>query len=79
MSISKKLQHSLIMAVLFFVVSSPITYRLVDSVISGVVGSLIPHYADFFKIAQAGCPTTYGILVHTVVFFLISYFMVHQL
>jgi len=76
---NKKLQHSLIMTVLFLVVSSPMTYRLVDSVVSGLVGSFIPHYADFFKVAQAGCPTTYGILVHAVVFFLISYFVIHQM
>ena len=76
-NLSKKLQHSLIIAVVFFLVSSPLTYRLVDKVVGSIVGSVIPHYADFFKVAQAGCPTTYGLVLHTVVFFLVSYFLVH--
>lgn len=75
---SKKVMHSLFLAVLFFVISSPMTYQLVDSLVGGVVGSLVPQLSSTFKVAMAGCPTTYGLAVHAVVFGLISYFFLHQ-
>ena len=75
---SKKVMHSLFLAVLFFVVSSPMTYQLVDNVVGGVVGSLIPQFSSFFKVAMAGCPTTYGLALHAAVFGLVSYFFLHN-
>lgn len=77
--LSKKLQHSLTLAVVFFVLSSPITYRLVDQLVGGVVSGLIPQLAPVFKVAQAGCPTTYGLALHAAVFGLVSYFFLHSL
>lgn len=75
---SKKVMHSLFLAVLFFVISSPMTYQLVDSVVGGVVTALVPQLGSTFKVAMAGCPTTYGLVVHAAVFGLISYFFLHQ-
>ena len=75
---SKKVMHSLFLAILFFVVSSPMTYQLVDSIVGGVVSAVVPQLSSTFKVAMAGCPTTYGLAVHACVFGLISYFFLHH-
>jgi hypothetical protein len=75
MYFSRKVQASLIAALLFFVISSPFTYKLVDSLVGGIVSSIAPQAASFFKIAEAGCPTNYGLAVHAVVFGLVTYVM----
>jgi hypothetical protein len=72
---SKKFQHAAALGLLFFVVSSPMTYRLVDSLVGGVATAVMPQTAHWFKVAQAGCPTTYGLAVHAVVFAAISYYL----
>jgi hypothetical protein len=73
--LSRKATAALSAALLFFVISSPFTYRLVDSVVGGVVGSVVPQFTTLFKIAEAGCPTNYGLLVHSAVFGLVAYYM----
>lgn len=78
MYFSRKVQASLIAALLFFVISSPFTYKLVDNLIGGIVGAIIPQFASFFKIAEAGCPTNYGLAVHAVVYGLVTYFLMQQ-
>lgn len=55
---SRKLRCILTCALLFFVVASPWTYSLTDSLLSPVVG----------KLAHGGCPTTLGLVVHSLVF-----------
>jgi hypothetical protein len=78
MMLSRKLQASLVAALLFYVVSSPFTYRLVDQLVGGVVGAVVPQFTSLFKIAEAGCPTNYGLLVHAVVFGLLSYHLMQS-
>lgn len=56
-----KIMYSAISAAAFFVVSNPLTYRIVRS----VLGSRI---AD-----PSGCPSTLGLFVHTVVFMIVIY------
>jgi hypothetical protein len=73
--VSSKVKHSLMLALLFFVVSSPYTYSLVDKVVSTLVGGLFPSVASLFKIAEGGCPTTYGLMVHAAVFGLVAYYV----
>ena len=73
LGLSRKMQAALTAALLFYVISSPFTYRLVDQVIGGVVGAVVPQFGSLFKIAEAGCPTNYGLIVHAVVFGLVSY------
>ena len=73
--LSQKVKHSLTLALLFFVVSSPYTYKLVDSFVMPLAGALVPSLAHLFKIAEGGCPTTYGLVVHSVVFGLVAYYM----
>ncbi len=75
--VSARTRHALTLALLFFVISSPYTYTLVDRLVSPVLGSLVPQLAYLFKIAEGGCPTTYGLLVHSVVFGLAAYYL-HQ-
>jgi len=75
--ISRKAQASIIAGLLFFVISSPLTYRLVDSLVGGFVVTIIPSFAHLFKIAQGGCPTTYGLFIHAFVFSVVTYILMH--
>lgn len=72
---SRKFQASVTAALLFFVVSSPFTYKMVDSLIGGIVQSIAPSMTYLFKIAESGCPTNYGLIVHSVVFGLVTYYL----
>ena len=67
-SVSHSLNVSIFFAVLFLIVSHPLTYKLVHRL-----------FKPLFNVAdKAGCATVHGLLLHTVVFglvvFLISYF-----
>lgn len=57
----KKFMISLMSAVLFFVVANPQTFL----VVKGLLGDAIAN--------SAGCPTTVGLLVHSLVFLLITW------
>ena len=76
--LSRKAQASIVAALLFFVVSSPLTYRLVDSLVGGIVTAVVPAMTPIFKVAQAGCPTNYGLILHAVVFGVITYGLMHN-
>lgn len=73
--LSRKVQSAIVAALLFYVVSSPFTYRVVDNLTGTVVGAVIPQFTSLFKIAEAGCPTNYGLLVHSAVFGLVAYYL----
>lgn len=73
--LGSKVKHAVALALLFFVVSSPYTYKFVDSIVGGVLASLAPQLAYLFKIADAGCPTTYGLAVHSAVFGVVAYLL----
>lgn len=75
LGLSRKATAALTAALLFYVISSPFTYRLVDSVVGGVVGAVVPQFTTLFKIAEGGAPTNYGLLVHSAVFGLVSYYL----
>jgi hypothetical protein len=64
MRLTQKQSATLQAVLLFFLISNPFTYRLTNSLLSGLTGRL----AD-----PAGCPTSLGILVHSVVFGVIVY------
>jgi hypothetical protein len=72
---SRKVKAALAAALLFYVVSSPFTYKMVDKLVGGFVEMLVPSLSSFFKVAEAGCPTNYGLLVHSAVFGLVSYYL----
>lgn len=54
-----KLKYSLYSALAFFLVANPVTFKFVNSLIAGV--------------AVNGCPTAFGFMLHTVVFFVVLY------
>ena len=54
-NVGLKIKYSLYSALLFFLIANPMTFRVVNSVISGV--------------AVGGCPTSFGLLLHSLVFF----------
>ena len=76
---SVKFQNAAMLAVLFFVLSSPMTYRLVDRLVGGLVSAVVPQFSSLFKVAEAGCPTQYGLVVHSVVYGLVCYYFVKGL
>lgn len=61
LSTGLKVKFSFWSAMIFFLVANPITFRFVNSIIPGV--------------AKDGCPTAFGFMLHTFVFFLISFFI----
>lgn len=75
LGLSRKMQAALTAALLFYVISSPFTYRIVDQVVGSVVGAVVPQFTTLFKIAEGGCPTNYGLIVHAVVFGVLSYYL----
>ena len=59
LSTGLKVKFSLYSTLLFFLVANPATYTFVNSILGGV--------------AVGGCPTAFGLFLHSVVFFLLSY------
>lgn len=68
----KRAQISLFSALLFYIVSNPITYSVVDTLLMTVLGPILGSAAALFKVAEGGCPTGYGLLLHSFVFFLVT-------
>ena len=60
-----KLTSALIAGLMFFIVSNPIVYKLVDGVLGGLLGPIA---------TPAGCPTTWGLMVHSAVFAAAAYY-----
>jgi len=54
-----KFKYSLYSALAFFLVANPVTFRFVNSFIAGV--------------ANNGCPTAFGFMLHSLVFFCVLY------
>ena len=61
LSTALKVKFSFLSAMIFFLVANPVTFRFVNSIIPGV--------------AKDGCPTAFGFMLQTFVFFLISFFI----
>lgn len=62
--ISQKVSATLQAVLVFYIIANPITYRLTNSVLGGVVGRL----ADV-----SGCPTALGLIIHSLVFGAVVY------
>lgn len=60
-----RLKAALIAGLLFFIISNPVVYRFVDSVVGGMLGNIA---------SPGGCPTTWGLVVHSIVFAAASYY-----
>lgn len=63
---SEKWLCAAIFALLFIVISHPAMYKLVNMIYSSISG------ASFAVSDAAGCPTTFGLILHTIVFFLLA-------
>jgi len=62
--VSQKVSATLQSVLLFYIIANPMTFRLVDSLLGGVVG----------RIANvSGAPTAVGLIVHSLVFGVIVY------
>ena len=63
LSVGKKFKYSFFSALIFFFISSPVMYQLMHSI-----------HVNFFVVADAnGCPSNSGLLLHTVLFFIIIF------
>jgi uncharacterized membrane protein (DUF106 family) len=62
---SPKLSAAVSAGLMFFIISSPIVYRLVDQLIGGLLGPIA---------SPSGCPTTWGLIVHSAVFAAAAYY-----
>lgn len=60
-----KLTSALVAGLMFFIVSNPIVYKLVDQLIGNLLGRIS---------SPAGCPTTWGLIVHSAVFAAATYY-----
>ena len=70
-----KAKHALALGLLFFVISSPYTYTLVDKLVGTFLNAVAPQLMSALKVAEGGCPTTYGLLVHSTVFAVAAYLL----
>lgn len=57
--VSPKLSGAIVAGLMFFIISNPIVYRLVDQLLGGFLGPIA---------TPSGCPTTWGLIVHSAVF-----------
>jgi hypothetical protein len=64
MKLTGKTSAALQAALLFFIISNPMTYKIVDSLLGFLLGRIA---------GPSGCPTNTGLIVHTIVFGLVAY------
>ncbi len=62
--VSAKVRASITAAVMLFIIANPVVYRIVDGLLGGIVGRIA---------SPSGCPTTWGLIVHSAVFGLAAY------
>jgi hypothetical protein len=60
MNIALKAKYSFYSALVFFLVANPETYKVVQKVLGGLLGQIA---------GDAGCPTPFGLFLHTLLFF----------
>ena len=63
-SSEQKWKYSVIAGILFFIIANPTVYKVVDKIVGSILGKM--------RIAgPAGCPTTVGLLLHSIVYMLV--------
>jgi len=65
MTVSPKLKGALIAGLMFFIISNPMVYKLVDGLVGGMLGPIA---------SPSGCPTTWGLILHSGVFAAATYY-----
>ena len=63
LSLGKKIKYSFYSALIFFFISSPVMYQITNKFNS----------YSFNILDQAGCPSNSGLLLHTIIFFIIIF------
>lgn len=63
----EKLNRAILAAIVFLIVSSPYTYDLTNGLFKSVFNTQL--------LEQSGCPNTFGLLVHALVFGVIVYIL----
>jgi hypothetical protein len=63
--VSPKVTGALVAGLMFFIISNPMVYKLVDGVLGGTLGPIA---------SPSGCPTTWGLIVHSGVFAAATYY-----
>jgi hypothetical protein len=63
-TIDKKISATIQSMIIFIIISLPITYKTTNSILGNIIGKLADH---------SGCPTTLGLIVHSIVFGLIIF------
>jgi hypothetical protein len=64
---SQKAQISAFQALLFYILANPITFRVVDGLITSITGPYTP-----LRVYENNAPTGFGLLLHSVVFFAVT-------
>jgi len=64
LSLSKKVRITLLSVLIFLLVSAPVTYKFTNSIFGGT--AVMASNGSY-------CPTGFGLLLHTLVFGLITY------
>lgn len=64
---TEKAQISAFQGLLFYILANPITFSVVDGLVSSVTG---PYSS--LKVAHQGNPTGFGLLLHSFVFFAVT-------
>ena len=57
--LTSKVQGALITGLMFFIISNPMVYKIVDGLLGDTLGRIS---------SPSGCPTTWGLIVHSAVF-----------
>ena len=63
--LSPKISGAIIAATMFFIISNPLFYQLVDDILGDTLGRIS---------SPGGCPTTWGLVLHSTVFGLATYY-----
>jgi hypothetical protein len=63
--LSAKLSAAVLAGLMFFIISNPIIYKVVDQLLGGLLGPIA---------TPSGCPTTWGLIVHSAVFGTAAYY-----
>jgi hypothetical protein len=64
---TQKLQISAFQGLLFYILANPITFRVVDGLVTSEAG---PYTT--FRVFENGVPTGFGLMVHAFVFFAVT-------
>jgi hypothetical protein len=73
LKMGRRIKATFYCAVLFVILSYNGTYRVINNLVSTLMNT------PFEGVNEAGCPTTKGIFLHTVIFFVVAFFFVSNI